>query len=180
MQTVFARAHLLMAALMGPVHRISLILAALCLLVLAGVVILQILGRFIAVPVVWANDIAGYALVATTFVAMAPTLRNAVHIRVTLVLQHVPASLRHILEVWSFAVGLAFASYGAWWCTVQVIESYQFGDLSTGLVPFPLWVPQIFMAVGFTTFALGMLEGLLAVLAGHEPAPLTELAEQTP
>lgn len=99
-----------------------------------------------------AGDVAGYALLAATFMAMGPTSR------------------RGVLDVWSSAVGFAFALYAAWWSAVQVHEAWRFGDLSPGLLPFPLWVPPSFMALRFIAFTGAMLEGLLARLAGAPAA----------
>ena len=178
MERVFISLHGVTARLLDPVYRISTFLAVFSLLVLLFVVVLQIIARFASVPVVWASDIAGYSLVATTFLAMAPTLRAGIHIRVNLILQNVRPRARFVLDIWSFSVGLAFACYGAWWCIIQVVESLRFGDLSTGLVAFPLWIPQSFMAIGFTTFALSMLEGFLGVLAGRGTMDSTLASDQ--
>jgi TRAP-type C4-dicarboxylate transport system permease small subunit len=169
MRQLARRAHIVTARVLDPVYRLCIVLAALALVGLGVCIVLQITARFVDVPVLWASDVAGYALVATTFLAMAPALRHGVHIRVNFVLNATPPRARSLLDLWSYAIGFGFAAYGAWWAIVQVIESWRFGDLSTGLVAFPLWIPQTFMAVGFVTFAGAMLEGLLARLAGTAP-----------
>jgi TRAP-type C4-dicarboxylate transport system permease small subunit len=177
MRQFVARAHALTARVLDIVDRLCVLTATLAVLGLAICILLQITARFVEVPVLWASDVAGYALVAATFMAMGPTLRRGVHIRVSLVLNATGERVRGVLDVWSYAVGFAFALYAAWWSAVQVHESWRFGDLSTGLVPFPLWVPQSFMALGFIAFTCAMLEGLLARLAG---APVADRPAAAP
>ena len=179
MQAVFARAHAVTQLVLAPLSRLSLIFSAVCLVFLAVIVLLQVTSRYVGLSIVWGSDIAGYTLVATTFLAMAPTLRHDLHIRVTLVLGRVRNPVRKVLEVWSYTVGLAFTIYAAYWSIIQVMESRQFGDVSIGIIAFPLWIPQMFLGVGFVLFALTMLEGLFAVLAGKPPAANAESGDIT-
>lgn len=157
---------------MDPLSRLALWLAAFCMLLLGTIVCMQLGTRLFRIPLTWASDIAGFLLVATTFLALAPTLRNAVHVRVHLVLDHVTTRTRFWMQLWSFGVGLYFSFYAARWSVIQVVESYRFGDVTTGIIPFQLWIPQCFMAAGFVVLTLAMLEGLFAVLAGMNPEKL--------
>lgn len=170
MKPVFDRVHRALALVVDPLCKISLVISAICMIVLALLVFFQVMTRYLNIGVVWASDLAGYALVATTFLAMAPTLRNAIHVRVSVLIVNIPGRGRIALELWCYAVGLALAIYATRWATVQVIESYRFGDVSIGIVAFKLWVPQIPIAVGFAIFALTLLEGILAILAGKPTA----------
>ena len=169
MQAFFARAHTITQRVIDPLSRLALLLSAMCLVLMTVIVFAQITLRYLGIGFVWGSNVAGYALVAATFLAMAPTLRRDLHVRVGLVLTRVPERVRFALEVWSYVVGLFFTIYAARWCIIQVIQSYQFGDVSIGIVAFPLWIPQTFMAIGFCLFALAMLEGLLAVLSSKPP-----------
>jgi len=170
MHAVLDRGHRAVSSIVEPLCRLSLWISATCLIFLAALVFFQVISRFMGWGIVWASDLAGYTLVATTFLAMAPTLRRAVHVRVSLLIENIPARGRLFLELWSYAVGFAFAVYATRWSTIQVIESYRFGDVSIGIVAFKLWIPQISIAVGFAIFALTLLEGLLALLAGKPTA----------
>jgi len=50
-----------------------------------------------------------------------------------------------------------------------VIDSYTMGDVSTGMLAVPLWIPQTGMAVGAILFELAVLEECVHVLRGNEP-----------
>ena len=69
-------------------YRLSAGLAAFCLAAIAALVVIQVTGRLLGILVPGADDLAGYALMASTFLALASTLRAGVHIRVTLLVRH--------------------------------------------------------------------------------------------
>ena len=47
-------------------------------------------------------------------------------------------------------------------------QSWQFNELSQGLVPIPMWIPQIGMALGTAVLFLAMGEKLVDVARGGE------------
>jgi TRAP-type C4-dicarboxylate transport system permease small subunit len=62
-------------------------------------------------------------------------------------------------------VGALFAGFAI----NMVLDSYAFGDVSTGMMAIPLWVPQLSMAVGAVLLEIAALEELVRVLRGEEP-----------
>ena len=54
----------------------------------------------------------------------------------------------------------------------MVYYSLAFGDLTQGLVPIPLWVPQSGMMIGVTVLTLAFLCDGIRVLRGLEPTYL--------
>jgi hypothetical protein len=55
--------------------------------------------------------------------------------------------------------------------------SHIINDVSQGLVPVPLWLPQSGMALGLIIMAIALLDDLLVLLAGGTPSYL--VAERT-
>ncbi len=92
-------------------------------------------------------EIAGFFLAAALFLALPYVLRHGAHIRVTLVLMHLPRSMQVVMSVVVCLVGAAVSAYFAWYAWALVLDSHDFGDLSPGLVPVPLWIPQIPIAM---------------------------------
>lgn len=144
-------------------------LAAVFMVLIALLTLAQVVGRAIGVVVPDAGDLAGYAMAAATFLALAHTFRSGGHIRVNLLLIHTPHRVRHALECWCLAflalVGALFAAFSA----KLVLDSYEFGDVSTGMMPVPLWIPQISMTLGAILLEIAVVEELVRVLRGHEP-----------
>ncbi len=50
-------------------------------------------------------EMAGYLLAATSFLALAATLKRGAHIRVTMLLGALPPRARFLFELWAFVGG---------------------------------------------------------------------------
>ncbi|HLL58939.1 MAG TPA: TRAP transporter small permease [Allosphingosinicella sp.] len=155
--------------LLDKVYAAGIILAAIFMVLIAGLTLAQVVGRLFGVVIPDAGDIAGYSMAGATFLALAHTFRSGGHIRVNLLLTHVPRAIRRVLEVWCVlflcVVGALFAGFSI----NMVLDSYAFGDVSTGMMAIPLWVPQLSMAVGAVLLEIAALEELVRVLRGEEP-----------
>lgn len=152
-------------------------LVAICLVVLAQVacnfvdaLIKLAGGRPLGLLVPSYAEFAGFFLAAASFLALAHTLRHAAHIRVLLVLQRLPGGLRRAAEVWCVAVGAVVSVFFAWYTWLLVAESREFNDLSPGIVPVPLWIPQAAMALGLTVLAIALCDELVRLARGGEPS----------
>ncbi len=144
--------------------RLAESLAALAGLFVLGVILAQVGGRFWGVVVPSALEVAGFATGGLIFLGLAPTLRAGGHVRVGLLLGHLPPGIRRWAEALALALGLGVTLYAAWQVWGQVGESYRYGDLAPGLLPLPLWLPQSLLGLGLSFFALALLEALLGVL----------------
>lgn len=102
-------------------------------------------------------DFSGYMLAGATFLALAHTLRAGGHIRVNLITARLPDRIQFAAEAFSLLVAASLIGYATWFMGALVAESVHYGDVSTGIVPVPLWIPQ-----GVATFGIGLL--LVAVL----------------
>lgn len=111
-------------------------------------------------------EFAGFFLAAASFLALAHTLRRGDHIRVLLVLHRLPARVQRMAEYWCLASGLVVAGYFCWYTWLLVAESIEYNDLSPGIIPVPLWIPQGSMAVGLTVLAIAMLDDLVCLARG--------------
>jgi TRAP-type C4-dicarboxylate transport system permease small subunit len=115
-------------------------------------------------------NFAGFFLTAATFFALAYTLKRGAHIRVTLVIQALGPKTRHLVEIWCILVGLAIAGFFTWYTFGLVAESYRFGDMSTGMVAIPIWIPQGALVLGGAVLTIALLDELVTALKGKTPA----------
>ncbi len=145
------------------------VLAAILMVLIAAMTLAQVVGRLFGIVVPDAGELAGYAMAGATFLALAPTFRSGGHIRVNLLLAHVRPTLRRAFEIWCLAflalVGGMFAAFSV----QQVLDSYAFGDVSTGMLTIPLWIPQVSMALGAILLEIAVIEEFVGVLRGREP-----------
>ncbi len=114
-------------------------------------------------------EIAGFLLVAASFLGLAGSLRAGAQIRVTLVIGQLPDRARRLSEALVLAAALAIAGFFFRYVIELAADSYRFNEVSFGIIPIPLWIPQGLMAAGAGIFAIAMLDDLVAVLRGGEP-----------
>lgn len=113
-----------------------------------------------------ADEFAGYCMAASAFLALAATFGRGEHIRVTLVLERFSGTGRRILELWCLGLATLLSGYLAWYMVNNCYVSWKLGDMSTGLVATPLWIPQTGLAIGSVVFFVAVLEKLIVVARG--------------
>jgi len=145
------------------------VLAAILMVLIAVLTLSQVLGRLVGVAVLDAGELAGYAMAGTTFLALAHTFRSGGHIRVNILLLHVRPSLRHVLEIWCLALFTAIGAAFTVFAIKLVMDSYAFGDVSTGMITISLWIPQTSMALGALLLEIAVIEEWIRVIRGREP-----------
>ena len=114
-------------------------------------------------------EITGYFLASATFFALAGTFRQGVHIRVTLLIRHLSPPWHRLIEGWCCALGARRRHILRIWAANLVHESWQFGDLSPGIVPIPIWIPQLPMALGLACLTAAFADALHQIVSGSEP-----------
>ncbi len=142
---------------------------AVCLAAIAVLVLAQTGGRLLGVVVPSANELAGFCVAASAFLALAYTFNHGGHIRVRVLIEHVPPRVHHILELLCLVVTLALSAYAAWWTIDLVRGSLRYGDVSPGLVAVPLWIPQAGIALGLVVFTVCLADNLIRLLRGRPP-----------
>lgn len=166
-----------MRALLDRLYDTAGWLAALFMIGTLVFVLLGIFGRLFGFHVRGTDAYAGYCMAACGFLALAYTLRRNEHIRVTLLLGHVPPGARKALEFWCHAIAVALAAILAFYSVRLVWQSRAFNDISTANDATPLWIPQLAMAIGTVILLVAFLDAFVGVLrdggraeAGEEPA----------
>ncbi|SDY12585.1 TRAP transporter small permease [Citreimonas salinaria] len=110
-------------------------------------------------------DFAGFMLAGATFFAMPYTFRSAGHIRVSLVVARLPARARLMVELAVLALAAALVGYACWYVVALIRESLHFGDVSGGMIPVPLWIPQTGMGIGLGLLLVAVIHTLVETWA---------------
>jgi TRAP-type C4-dicarboxylate transport system permease small subunit len=143
-------------------------LAALALVACFACVMLGIADRQLALGLRGLDAYAGYAIAAALFLALPGTLQRGEHIRVTLLLQRLPARWQGLLEAWCLLAGTALAGGLAWYAVKMAWVSRVTNDVSQGSDATPLWLPQLAMALGCIGLFVAMLDASASRLRGRE------------
>lgn len=163
------RHHSLLRRTLNALYFAGAVLAAICLLAIAMLILAQVASRWFDIIVPAAEEFAGFLMAAATFLALAWTLRSGGHIRVTLLIRNFSPRFRRLQEIAVLLLAAALTARLAWSATAFVLESYEFNDVSAGYIAVPLWIPQLPMALGLVLFTVALLDELLGTLMGRSP-----------
>ncbi|MGR3541075.1 MAG: TRAP transporter small permease [Hasllibacter sp.] len=146
-------------------------IAAICLLISAQIVLngLSRLGLPVPATIPSYTDFSGFLLAAATFLALPWTLRSGGHVRVALVTARLPRALALAAEIAVLTLAAAFAAYATWFAAALLLESRHYGDLSPGLIPVPLWIPQVAMVAGLGLLTLALIHSLVDTVRARRP-----------
>ncbi len=152
-------------------------IASICLLVVCQVC-LNLLdrlsglftGQAIGLTIPSYADFTGFFLIAASFLALAYTLKMGGHIRVSLVITNLNKRVRHFFEIWCLLLASLVTIYFSWYTLFLVLDSFEYQDLSSGMVAVPLWIPQSAMLVGLLILAIALLDEFILSLSGKKPS----------
>ena len=116
------------------------------------------------------DDLVAWFCAAAGFLAMAHTFRRGDFVRVLLLLEKLDARRRRAFEIAALTIAAAFCAYLVWAAVSFVYESWDFHDMATGLIAVPLWIPQSSLVAGTLLLLAAVIEELVAVIRGEEPA----------
>lgn len=154
------------------------VLAALFLIAILVIIVLQMLARWTGQTFPGATDYAGYCMAAASFLAFAHALNHGAHIRVSLFLTAL-GRWRRWAELWCFGIGALIATFFARYAIKGTYWSWKLGDISQGLDKTPLWIPQIAMALGATLLAVCFWDNLIRLLLTGDHGICRDSPEQT-
>jgi TRAP-type C4-dicarboxylate transport system permease small subunit len=160
-------------------YTLSGIAAALCLIAILSLIVLQMVARWTGEVFAGAPEYAGYAMAAASFLAFASALNHGSHIRVSIVLNAVRPAIRRYIDIWCFAIGTAVAWYFVWYGWKFVYFSWKFNDVSQGQDRTALWMPQSLMLLGAIILAIALTDNLLHVILKGENRIKRDIVDQS-
>ena len=152
------------------------VLAALFMVGTLAMVIVGVAARLLGFNVPGTDSYAGYCMAAAGFLALAHTLKRGEHIRVTLILEHLPPGPQRALELWALGVATLLAALFAYYSVRLSWQSWDFHGVSTGNDATPLWIPQLSMALGAVVLCIAFVDELVLEWRGARLAKLPDEA----
>jgi len=156
-----------MRQLLDGVYRFSGYAAAFFLLALLCAILAQVIGRKLGITVD-TTELSGFFMAASTFLGLAYTLRDGSHIRIGLLLTRLTAVQRKVLELWCCIVSAALVGCLAVSAIRFAWQSWEFQDISPGLLAIAFWIPQSGMATGLAILTLALLDAAWQVAHGRD------------
>jgi TRAP-type C4-dicarboxylate transport system permease small subunit len=134
--------------------------------------------RVLGVATAGVDDVVSWMTAAAAFLAMAHSFRHGDFVRMTLIIDAVPARVRRPMELVAICAGLVGTGYAAYWVVRSVIDSWRYQEMTTGLLVVPLWIPQISFAFGAMLLFVALLDELISVLRGARPSYVAAVEER--
>ena len=159
-----------MRRLLDSLYTASGWLAGISMIGVLVMVLATIVSRLLGFSLPGTDAYAGYAMAGAGFLALASTLKHGEHIRVTLVLGMLKGKAHKGLEVAALVVATALSGFLAYFSAALVWQSWEIEDISVGIDATPLWIPQIFMALGTIVFFIAFCDELVLELLGKRKA----------
>lgn len=156
-----------MRVILDTIYKSCGLVAGVFLVAILLLIVAQVISRLLLIPIAGADEFAAYCLTATTFFALAPTMRSGVHVRVSLLTQSLPSRAQRWVEIWAYGTGLLLSLYLTYACLDFVLTSSRMNTIANGMVAVPLWIPQLSMPIGAAVFSVSLLDGLITVIRGQ-------------
>jgi len=153
-----------MRKLLNGLYEASAWLAGLSMIGILVMVLLTVISRLFGFSAPGTDSYAGYAMAGAGFMALASTLKKGEHIRVTLLLGALKGSALKTMEVIALVIATVLSGFLAFYASRLVWQSWEIDDISVGIDATPLWIPQIFMALGTLVFFIAFCDELVLEL----------------
>ena len=138
-------------------------------------------GRPIGLNIPAGDDLVSWCMVATSFLGLAHTFRHGEMIRVGLLIDRLEGKTRHCFEVGSLLIGGFFVGFFAYYAVQLTYYSWKFNDIAQGVLPVPLWIPQLGYAGGLVILFIAFVDEFIHVIRGNIPRyekPKPQTAEE--
>ena len=139
---------------------------------LVGVCILMLtisLSREIGFQVRSGDDITGWLCAASFALGLAHTFRYGDVVRVGILVERFEGRTRLVLETICLVIGCTMTGLLAYYCSDLVWDSYRFNEQSQGVMPIPMWIPQLGLAIGTAVQFIAFADSLVETLMGRRP-----------
>lgn len=144
-------------------------LAALCILSICILMVSMSLSREFGINLRGADDLIAWLCAASAFLILGQTFQHGGIVRVEIFLGTLGDDWKKRLEIIGLTVMAAFCLFALAAFTLFVYQSLEFNDVSQGQIIVPLWIPQIFTALGCLIFFLAVVDELVRVINGGKP-----------
>jgi len=150
-------------------YQCSLVCSGACLVIMAGLILAQIVARYMGVVIPSSEDFAGWLLSATVFFGLAYTFNNGGHIRVTILLTRLGTKKRQLIEKFNLLAAVFISGYLAFYTLYTLYDSYSYDEVTDTYLVMPLWLVQSPMALGSLFLFMAILDNCFSALRGDTP-----------
>ena len=108
-------------------------------------------------PFHFVEEYSGYLFVGMGFLAFSYALRKGAHVSVTAGVKYLSYRTRTVLEVVTTSIAICVAGLLFWHSLRFCYGNYQIHMVASTIMQTPLWIPQLFIWLGWLTFVLSLV-----------------------
>ena len=131
------------------------------LIILAGLVIADVIGRAFNAPLSSGSDIGAMLMVTLIFFAIAGTQVDKDHVSMDALVAAFPPRLKGLADRISLAVCVVVGGYLGYGTILASIKSFDRGEMALGALQLPLWPAKAIIAFGICLYTLVLIAQLL-------------------
>lgn len=140
------------------------------LIVIFALMMIMSVGRQFGLNIPAGDEFCSWAMAALAFLGLAHTFKSGEMIRVGLLIDRISGRPRRLVEIAALSIALFFTGYFAWHAANFTYYSWLIDDRATGVVPVPLWIPQLGYCGGLALLTIAIVDELVRVLWGLKPS----------
>lgn len=116
-----------------------------------------------------ADEVQVYIMVWAVMLSLGAVTVADRHVRADLFVNLFPAPARRAAEVFADLLGLAFSGMLLWFGTLAAYDIYDFGEVSTTSLRFPMWIYVAALPAGALALVVGYLYRVSRHFVRHVP-----------
>jgi TRAP-type C4-dicarboxylate transport system permease small subunit len=160
-------------------YRFSLVSAEILLLIMTGLIALDVFARALfGKSTMISQEMAGYLLVAITFLGLSHTLREGRHITVELLTSKLSPHRQRQFEILVFLVCIVFMAWLTWTTWSPFADTFATGQRSVTPLQTPMWAVYFFVPLGSGMLTLAFVIELIRKLGKPGGPGSTDLASK--
>ena len=135
-------------------------------LLLALFITYQVIARKYGIVMAPGMDLmSGYTMAMASTWAFSYALRTGSHVRIDVLLPFMSTRVRWWADQAALASIVFFISITAWKTWLMVLKSHEIGAVTNTYPLVPLWIPQTFVAIGFSMLAFTAIHMMIDMIA---------------
>lgn len=140
-----------------------------CALLAAMVVVMltAIVLRQFGMLMPGSEEIATFSMVGMAFLGLPSAYRSGAHVRVETLVSRLSTSGRTRMNIWCVSVAIPICAVFFYFTFGMVHDSFEFGDVSEGLLAIPKWIVQTPVLIGLALLTMALLDDLTALSRGE-------------
>lgn len=151
---------------------------ALCVLAIFALMLAQAGLRLAGTMVRGSDDLTAWFCAGAAFLPLAATFKRGELVRMGIFIERFEDRTARFIELFALTLCAGLALYLAFWLGTFAYESWEFDSRGQGLLPLPLWIPQLPVAIGALVLAIALLDEWVRVLKGLVPTYVEAVRER--